>query len=46
MMVLDTVINVFIQMVNGDVIVNEITYKDRCCFRQKCVYKRVYHYQN
>ena len=31
---------------NGHVIVNEITYKDRCCLRQKCVYKRVYHYQN
>ena len=31
---------------NGHVIVNEITYKDRCCFRQKGVYKRVYHYQN
>ena len=31
---------------NGHIIVNEITYKDRCCFRQKCVYKRVYHYQN
>ena len=25
---------------------NEITEKDRCCFRQKCIYKRVYHYQN
>ena len=25
---------------------NEITEKDRCCFRQKCVYKREYHYQN
>ena len=31
---------------NGHVIVNEMTYKDRCCFRQKCVYKRDYHYQN
>ena len=31
---------------NGRVIVNEITFKDRCCFRQKFVYKRVYHYQN
>ena len=25
---------------------NEITESDRCCFRQKCVYKREYHYQN
>ena len=25
---------------------NEITEKDRCCFRQKSVYKRDYHYQN
>ena len=31
---------------NGHVIVNEITYKDRCCFCKKCVYNRVYHYQN
>ena len=23
-----------------------MTYKDRCCFRQKCIYKREYHYQN
>ena len=25
---------------------NEITESVRCCFRQKCVYKREYHYQN
>ena len=25
---------------------NEITEKDRCCFRQKSIYKRDYHYQN
>ena len=31
---------------NGHVIVNEITYKDRCCFRQKNIYKRDCHYQN
>ena len=31
---------------NGHVIVKEMTYKDRCCFRQKCIYKREYHYQN
>ena len=31
---------------NGHAIVNEITYKDRCCFRQKIIYKRVYHDQN
>ena len=26
---------------NGHVIFNEMAYKDRCCFRQKCVYKRL-----
>ena len=31
---------------NGRVIVREMTYKDRCCFRQKSIYKRDYHYQN
>ena len=31
---------------NGHVIVREMTYKDRCCFRQKSIYKRDYHYQN
>ena len=31
---------------HGHVIVNEITYKDRCFFRQKSIYKRDYHYQN
>ena len=31
---------------NGHVIVKEMTYKDRCCFRQKSIYKRDYHYQN
>ena len=25
---------------------NEITEKERCCFRQKSIYKRDYHYQN
>ena len=25
---------------------NEMTEKDRCCFRQKSIYKRDYHYQN
>ena len=25
---------------------NEITEKDGCCFRQKSIYKRDYHYQN
>ena len=30
----------------GRVFVKEITFKDRCCFRQKCIYKREYHYQN
>ena len=28
------------------VFIKEITFKDRCCFRQKCIYKREYHYQN
>ena len=30
----------------GRVFVKEITFKDRCCFRQKSMYKRDYHYQN
>ena len=30
----------------GRVFIKEISFKDRCCFRQKCVYKREYHYQN
>ena len=30
----------------GRVFVKEITYKDRCCFRQKSIYKTEYHYQN
>ena len=30
----------------GRVFVNEITFKDRCSFGQKCIYKREYHYQN
>ena len=30
----------------GRVFIKEITFKDRCCFRQKCFYKREYHYQN
>ena len=30
----------------GRVFVKEMTFKDRCCFRQKCIYKREYHYQN
>ena len=30
----------------GRVFIKEITFKDRCCFRQKCIYKREYHYQN
>ena len=30
----------------GRVFVKEVTFKDRCCFRQKCIYKREYHYQN
>ena len=29
----------------GRIFVKEITFKDRCCFRQKCIYKREYHYQ-
>ena len=24
----------------------EVNFKDRCCFRQKCIYKREHHYQN
>ena len=34
-----TVTNVFILLV-------VFLYKDRCCFKQKCIYKRTYHYQN
>ena len=30
----------------GRVFVKEVTFKDRCCFRQKCIYKGTYHYQN
>ena len=30
----------------GRVFIKEITFKDRCCFRQKSIYKREYHYQN
>ena len=30
----------------GRVFIKEITYKDRCCFKQKSIYKREYHYQN
>ena len=30
----------------GRVFIKEITFKDRCCSRQKCIYKREYHYQN
>ena len=30
----------------GRVFVKEISFKDRCCFRQKCICKREYHYQN
>ena len=30
----------------GRIFIKEITFKDRCCFRQKCIYKREYHYQN
>ena len=30
----------------GRVFIKEVTFKDRCCFTQKCVYKREYHYQN
>ena len=31
---------------NGHVMIKEMTFKDRCCFRQKSIYKRDYHYQN
>ena len=30
----------------GRVFIKEVTFKDRCCFRQKCINKREYHYQN
>ena len=30
----------------GRVFIKEVTFKDRCCFRQKCIYKRTYHFQN
>ena len=30
----------------GRVFTKEVNLKDRCCFRQKCIYKREYHYQN
>ena len=30
----------------GRVFIKKMTFKDRCCFRQKCIYKREYHYQN
>ena len=30
----------------GRVFIKEVNFKDRCCFRQKCIYKREYHYQN
>ena len=30
----------------GRVFVKDITFKDRCCFRQKSIYKTDYHYQN
>ena len=30
----------------GRVFIKEVNFKDRCCFRQKCVYKREYHCQN
>ena len=30
----------------GRVFIKEFTFKDRCCFRQKCIYKREYHNQN
>ena len=30
----------------GRVFVKDISFKDRCCLRQKCIYKREYHYQN
>ena len=26
--------------------VNEINFRNRCCFKQKSIYKRSYHYQN
>ena len=44
MVVLDTVKKCFQSV--GRVFVKEMTYKDRCCFRQKSIYKRDYHYQN
>ena len=27
-------------------VVNEINFRNRCCFKQKSIYKRSYHYQN
>ena len=30
----------------GRVFVNEINFRNRCCFKQKSIYKREYHYQN
>ena len=30
----------------GRVFIKEVNFKDRCCFRQKCIYKREYHYHN
>ena len=30
----------------GRVFIKEMNFKDRCCFRQKSIYKREYHYQN
>ena len=30
----------------GRVFIKEVTFKDWCCFKQKCIYKREYHYQN
>ena len=30
----------------GRVFIKEITFKDRCGFKQKCICKREYHYQN
>ena len=30
----------------GRVFMKEMSLKDQCCFRQKCIYKREYHYQN
>ena len=44
MVVLDIARSVFYSV--GRVFIKEITFKDRCCFRQKCIYKREYHYQN